>query len=288
MPEKQFLRRVRNATSSIKIITKDVTSIITDLFGALSIVIALSLAVAACILHLSIYPIVISFVLVVSIFHLIARYVDSAHIIIPGLLKITGVPVLFVVLLIVINLYIERQSFDADTNLHLSYIGGTISVLKEYKQDDVNRLQRYSPGPIHKFINFFANSKSVLGHVDQKELEKLCFFNNIEQRIDHFIITTPLQSYQKYPLKPLGERMELQAGTFDNNYTQYILADGLGSQVSGQLQGRNGEIINFNDKWYLVCVVETNHMQSDNGPPPFAKFAIGEIIVSCSQKSTSR
>jgi hypothetical protein len=283
-PDKPFLIKLRAVTSSLKLITKDIT----DILGAFSIVTALFLTFAICILHLSIHPIVISFALVVSVFHLIARYFDKAHINIPGFLNFTGVPVLFVVLLVIINLYIERQSFDIDTNLHLNYNGGLITVSKEYKQDDVTLLKKSTPKPIHNLIDFFANSRSVLGHVDQKELEGICFFNHIDQNIERFITTKPLQPYQKYPLRLFGEKMELQAGTFDNNYTQYIMSDGSGNEVSGQIQGRNGEVLHLNGKWYLVCVIETNHMQSDNGAPPFAKFAIGEIITSCSQEVSSK
>jgi hypothetical protein len=107
---------------------------------------------------------------------------------------------------------------------------------------------------------------------DLNALESVLFLGD---RVENFIVTDRLRSGT--PNCPLGQLpIRLSTKSYSDSYSNVALVNREGNEIlECSLQGREAKIVEVNQRYYLLGVVEVNH-QPESGEP-YAKFAVGEI-----------
>ncbi|OFI66803.1 hypothetical protein [Vibrio cholerae] len=122
------------------------------------------------------------------------------------------------------------------------------------------------------------NGKSLtLGHVSKKDLNGLGFFNDntltfIPYRVAKFSASQLVDINANLPFV-------IETTEFSENFTRYQLLDRHDRSAliyEGAIELRNAEIVEVNDRFYLISVIEVNH-QTLMGA--YAKIYVAEIIV---------
>lgn len=117
----------------------------------------------------------------------------------------------------------------------------------------------------------------VLGYLTEEDLRKARFFNEFGDKLWDFIVTERLPpSAEKIDLHPLP--LWLSTGGYGGGYSRYRLTDGKGNLVKdGAIKERGAEVVRADGVYYLVAVVEVNHVGGVERAP-YAKFAVGQIV----------
>ena len=125
---------------------------------------------------------------------------------------------------------------------------------------------------------FEVDPDFILGNLSAEDLQEIGLFNTIENKLVNFIVTERLPpNTPDIDLDPIP--FKLSTRHYGGEYSRYILADKAGNILhNGAINRRQTEIVKFQDKCYLVAVVEVNHSPRE-GQGMYAKFAIGEIVT---------
>jgi hypothetical protein len=120
-------------------------------------------------------------------------------------------------------------------------------------------------------------SKLPLGSLNKKELKNAGFTISIGSSLDKFVVTDRLPpSTQRYSLNPLPFR--INTGAYSQDYSHFELTNSNGESLySGSIYRKQAKIISIDNKYYVIAVVEVNHLPIDGHP--YAKFAIGELMA---------
>lgn len=115
----------------------------------------------------------------------------------------------------------------------------------------------------------------TLGYLAREEVMELPWQIDFETGLTHFLVTERLPADSSdINLDPLP--FHLSTGVYGGEYSRYQLSDKSGEIIhSGSIYRKQTEIISWQDKNYLVAVVEVNHLPQQG--PAYAKFAFGEI-----------
>ncbi len=128
-------------------------------------------------------------------------------------------------------------------------------------------------------INVVSNNGKdlTLGHISEKDLNDLGFFDDntlsfIPYRVAKFSASQRVDISANLPFV-------IETTEFSENFTRYKLFDRHDSQAliyEGAIELRNAEIVEVNDRFYLISVIEVNHQILMGA---YAKIYVAEIIV---------
>lgn len=219
-----------------------------------------------------------------------------------GILKVSGPAALLLGSTFFINSYLEKQTtydlstiftptagtwFALDKRKGIPIqvkIKGTKGVIKEPAEDIFanNPLNVFQIGNTFRVVTE-AEPNFILGNLSVEDLQKLNLFNSIEKQLIDFIVTERLPpNTPNIDLDPLP--LELSTKNYGGEYSRYTLMDESGKTLhDGAIYRRQAEIVGVQDRYYLVAVTEVNH-EAKEDRNKYAKFAIGEIVISIEPK----
>ncbi len=121
------------------------------------------------------------------------------------------------------------------------------------------------------------NSQIPLGSLSENDLKNAGVAVDFNSQLNNFVVTDRLPpGTVNYHLDPLPFKLHTQQ--FNQDYSHFSLISSSGDTLyNGSIYRKQAQILSINTSWYLVAVVEVNHLPADGHP--YAKFAIGEIIA---------
>lgn len=117
----------------------------------------------------------------------------------------------------------------------------------------------------------------LLGKLAAENLEEVGLFNSLKGT-ERFRVTERLPpNSQPVRLAPLP--FGFSTSRYVGGYSAYVLADTSGNHLhEGNIYGRQAEIVHIGNRYYLVGVVEVNHLPAI-GEEQYAKFEIRELAA---------
>lgn len=123
-----------------------------------------------------------------------------------------------------------------------------------------------------------ADADFILGVLGREDLRRVGLFNEIRPQLRGFFVTRRLEpNAANIDIGPLPFR--LSTLNYAGEYSGYALSDTAGQFMQdGRIYRRQADVVSHQGKYYLVAVVEVNH-EPGEGQSPYAKFAVGELLV---------
>jgi hypothetical protein len=120
-----------------------------------------------------------------------------------------------------------------------------------------------------------TRAENVLGSISSQELARIGLSFSLGPQLQHFVVTDRLPpGTVNYNLDPLP--FKLETGSFSREYSHFRLTGSDATALyEGSIYRKQTQIIRLDTRYYLIAVVEVNHLPQDGHP--YAKFAIGEI-----------
>ncbi len=116
-----------------------------------------------------------------------------------------------------------------------------------------------------------------LGSLAKEELENSNLKIRLAAQLNNFLVTDRLPpGTVNYHLDPLP--FKLHTEQYNQDYSHYNLLSSNGDTLyAGSIYRKQAQVIAIDTSYYMVAVVEVNHLPLDGHP--YAKFAIGEILA---------
>lgn len=149
---------------------------------------------------------------------------------------------------------------------------------KEIGQSLIDRIIEIKHGDVGKIIAYLNDGKNIsLGSITQNEINELGYYNDYTLQLEPYKVVT-LSASQKIDINS-GLPFILETKEFSDNYTSYVLISKKDNTIlhEGAIYLRNAEVVELHKKFYLISIIEVNHVTQKI--EPYAKFYIAELKI---------
>jgi hypothetical protein len=131
------------------------------------------------------------------------------------------------------------------------------------------------------FSVFPMDADFSLGRLNPRELRSAALYTSVGQKLEPFVVTRRLPpDSANIDLDPIPFR--ISTNRYGGDFSRYTLVDDAGNEIyHGSIYRKQAEIVEVDGRVYVIAVVEVDH-EPEEGDPPYAKFAIGEVRLEVS------